>query len=132
MGKVPVVFLVDDDEDYREVNRTVLESAGYRAVCFPCPEDALREAATHPPDLIITDMMMGSLDDGLQLSRALRSNPRLRDVPVLLVTGMVRELGLDIVPRGQGDLDALNASAFLEKPTPPAKLLREVRRLLGE
>jgi hypothetical protein len=44
----------------------------------------------------------------------------------------VRELGLDIVPRGQGDLDALNASAFLEKPTPPARLLREVRRLLGE
>ncbi|HNS96211.1 MAG TPA: response regulator [Polyangiaceae bacterium] len=130
--KPPVVYLVDDDVDYCEVNRTVLESAGYRAVCFPGPKEALLEAERNPPDLIITDMMMGSLDDGLRLSRSLRDHASLCHIPVLLVTGLVRELGLDIVPRDSQDLEALNASAFLEKPTSPSRLLQEVRRLLAE
>jgi CheY-like chemotaxis protein len=128
---VPIIFLVDDDEDYQQVNRVVLESAGYHVVCFACPDDAMLEAERNPPDLLITDLMMGSLDDGLQLSRAIKTHPRLSDVPVLIVTGMGRELGLSIVPRGQQELDALYANAFLEKPTAPATLLKVVKRLLG-
>lgn len=129
--KAPIIYLVDDDEDYRHVNHAVLESAGYRVVCFACPDDAMREAERHPPDLIITDLMMGALDDGLQLSRTIKTHPRLADVPVLIVTGMSRDLGLSIAPRGEEELDALYANAFLEKPTAPATLLKEVRRLLG-
>lgn len=125
------IFLVDDDEDYRQVNRMVLESVGYRVLCFACPNDAMAELENERPDLVVTDLMMDSLDDGLQLSRAIKTNPRFTDTPVLIVTGMSRELGLSIAPRGEQELDALYANGFLEKPTAPMVLLREVERLLG-
>ncbi len=126
----PLIVLVDDDPDFLEINARVLESAGYRVLRFAEPQAALAHMAAERPDLVVTDLMMCALDSGFSFSRQLRADPRLRDLPVVIVTSIASRLGLDFAPLGPGDLQAMGADAFLEKPVAPDALLATLEGLL--
>ena len=129
--KASLILLVDDDIDFLESQRTVLESAGYRVIATDDPSKAQQLARTERPDLIITDLMMRDLDSGFSLSRRIKNDPELKLLPIILVTAASSARGFDFRPRQPEDLAAMHADAYFDKPVPTGELLAKVAELLA-
>ena len=125
------IVLVDDDADFLEMNRSVLESVGYAVSCFADPRAALAAMTREPPALLVTDLMMSALDAGFSLARAVKAAPGLSSIPVIIVTAAASRAGFNFHPRTPEDLAAMSADAFFDKPVPPDALLSKVEELLG-
>jgi len=123
------ILLVDDDRDFLEMNRSVLEALGYRVRCAADPRSALAAAESERPDLVVTDLMMDRLDAGFSLARSLKD--RFAGIPVILVTAVAVQRGFDFRPRGAVDLAAMHADAYFDKPVDPAALSAKVEELLA-
>jgi CheY-like chemotaxis protein len=126
-----LVLLVDDDADWLEIARLTLEGAGYEVVCCFDAGQARAALSRRLPDLIVTDLMMRSLHEGFGLAKDLKADPRTSRIPIVLSTGIQRELGVNFRPTDPSDLSAMGVEAFLEKPVRPPALLATVRQLLG-
>ncbi|MBN1947004.1 MAG: response regulator [Bradymonadales bacterium] len=125
-----VIMLVDDDQDFLDINESLLVASGYQVLPFCDRESAFGQICRQKPDLVITDLMMESLDAGFSLARRIKQEPALADLPVIIVTAISSQLGFNFTPRTPEELKSLHADAFLEKPVPPDKLLATVRELL--
>ena len=89
-----LIMIVDDDYDFLEINRHVLEKAGYRVVTASSPDaGARRGSTTRRPALVITDLMMNDVDSGFALSRTLRADERYADIPIIMSTSVTTALG---------------------------------------
>jgi twitching motility two-component system response regulator PilH len=114
----PLVLLVEDDRDTREMYSEFLSYSGMRVAEAPSGRRALERAREQCPDVVVTDIAMPGMD-GLELSRRLRSAAPTRDVPIIAVSGnaseRAREAGADIV---------------LEKPCTPDELLHVIEDVL--
>lgn len=126
----PLILLLDDDPDFVEMNRRVLEGAGYRVVGCHDPADALAAMGRERPALVISDLMMKAFDSGFAFARQVKQDPRFAGVPVILLTSVSSKMGLDFHPAAPADLAAMHADAYLDKPVPPPVLLEKVRALL--
>jgi two-component system chemotaxis sensor kinase CheA len=130
-----MIYLVDDDKDFLEMERTILTHGGYRTRCFSGSRealDALGEAVgTERPALVVTDLMMKSLDAGFTFARALKADPRFADIPMIIVSAVASQKGFDFRPRTAEDLAAMNAEAFFDKPVSPTAFLARVKELVG-
>jgi CheY-like chemotaxis protein len=127
----PLILLVDDDEDFLEINRDILEPGGFRVVCCTGPKEAWERMGQEKPDLVITDLMMNSLDAGFSLSRQIKEDPRFANVPIIVATAVSSQIGLDFRPRTPADLAAMNVDAYFDKPISPKKLIEKVGELLA-
>ncbi len=128
------IFLVDDDPDFLEMERSLLAGQGYDVACFRGPPAALAALRTRgpadPPGLVITDLMMSTLDAGFSFARAVKSEPGCAGVPVIIVSAVSGQKGFDFAPRTAADLAAMSADAWFDKPAEPAALLAKVKELL--
>jgi CheY-like chemotaxis protein len=127
----PLILIVDDDYDFLEINRMILERAGYRVITAADPQQALAKMAVENPDLVISDLMMTSLDSGFSFARSIKEDPRYADVPVILSTSVSSALGLDFRPRSAEETAQMNVDAYFDKPLVPAKLLAKIEELLA-
>ena len=84
----PVVLIVEDHDDTREMLQLILTIYGCRVLAAANGDDAIRLAEKTLPDLVLMDMKMPRLD-GLSLTRVIRSHPTLSKVPIVAMTGMV-------------------------------------------
>ena len=129
------IFIVDDDPDFLELQERILSSQGYQVTSFADPEKALAALrGAEPaalPGLVVTDLMMSALDSGFSLARAMKAEPRLSKIPVIIVSAVSRQKGFDFHPRSAADLAAMNAEAFFDKPVSPQAFLARVKELLG-
>ena len=82
---MPVVMLVDDDENTSRAMSRLLEHVGYTAVCLNSGADALHVLKDLRVDLVILDWMMPEMD-GIQVLRRLRSDPTTREQRVMMYT----------------------------------------------
>ncbi|MFB3892829.1 MAG: response regulator [Phycisphaerae bacterium] len=130
-GAKATILLVDDDVDFVQMNRHVLEAAGYAVLCSYDPQEAMKLLADGKPDLVITDLMMKSLDSGFQFSRQVKADDRFKNVPVIIATSVTSAMGMDFRPRTQQDLAAMGVDAYFDKPIPPKALLAKVEELLS-
>jgi CheY-like chemotaxis protein len=128
--KPALILIVDDDYDFLEINRLVLERAGYRVETAADPRQALRKMTEEKPDLVITDLMMTSLDSGFSFSRAIKAQPGYEDIPVIIATSVTATLGLDFRPRSEDDTATMNVDAYFDKPLDAQRLLAKVAELL--
>lgn len=126
----PLILLVDDDADCHEINRTYLEAAGFRVRCCFDPEEAMAAMGTEKPDLVVTDLMMSSLDAGFGFARRIKESPDFGGIPVIVLSAVSTQLGYDFRPRTPADLSAMNADAFLSKPASAKVLIGKIRELL--
>ena len=125
----PLIILVDDDTDYLEINRHIMESAGYRVRTFLDPQDALESMKEERGSLVITDLMMKTLDSGFSFSCQVKE--RFGNIPVIIMTAVGSRRGFDFKPRNEQDLAAMHVDAFFDKSTDSETLLSEVKELLG-
>ena len=126
----PSIVVLDDDPDFLDLNSRMLRRAGYRVRAFATSSEAMYAMQQDPPDLIITDLMMENLDSGFAFSQTVKDDPRLKSVPVIVVTAMTSQRGYDFRPQNQDDLTAMNADAFFEKPVDYDRLIDKVNEIL--
>lgn len=114
------VIVVDDDQVFSGLLKTVLEFEGYQAVTVPWPDDVLPTARQVHPVLILMDVHTGR-GNTLGVLKELRADPALKDVLVVMTSGM---------DRSQECL-AAGANAFVLKPFSPTDLLVKVGNLIA-
>jgi CheY-like chemotaxis protein len=129
--KSALILIVDDDYDFLEINRLILERAGYRVATAAEPQQALQLMEEEKPDLVITDLMMTSLDSGFLFARTIKQDPRYAGTPVIIATSVSSALGLDFSPRTEEDRAHMHADAYFDKPLDSAQLLATIAELLG-
>ena len=129
MKKAKKILVVDDNRDFVESTRDLLEANGYEVVTAYDGESGLQTARKERPDLMILDVMMAHETEGFEVSRKIPETPELRKMPILLVTGIRRELNL---PFGfEPDSTWLPVDSVFEKPIEPAVLLKEIKKRVG-
>jgi CheY-like chemotaxis protein len=119
----PLVLVVDDYDDNREMYSSYLEFAGLRVAEAVNGKEALAKTQALMPDLIVMDLSLPGVD-GWQATRTIKKNPKTRDILVLALTGHALE------GASQGARDA-GCDAFLTKPCMPERLADEIKRLLA-
>ena len=117
-----MIYLVEDDDSIRELVTYTLNSSGLSAQGFSHPSAFWQAMERELPQLCMLDIMLPE-EDGLQILRALRSNPRTRDIPVMMLTAKGSEYDKVI------GLDA-GADDYVPKPFGMMELLARVRALL--
>ncbi len=113
------------------MNRKILERAGFRVVTASEPQQALKKMAEEKPDLVISDLMMTSLDSGFSFARAIKEDPAFAGVPVIITTSVTSALGLDFRPRSELDMTEMHIDAYFDKPLDPTRLLSKIAELLA-
>jgi CheY-like chemotaxis protein len=130
MSENAKILIVDDDAAFAESNRDLLEAYGYEVHLAADGAVGLDLARKVRPDLMILDVMMTTETEGFEVARKVPESPELRDMAVLLVTGITKEMHLPHVPRP--DETWLPVDRVLEKPIRPDRLIKEVERVLRE
>ena len=116
------ILLVDDDNDVREVVKLFLERAGY-IVEDKANGNFVQELNTATvPSLYILDRNLNG-EDGLQLCRQIKSNPKTKDVPVLMLSA---DPYIAILSKAAG------ANGYIEKPFERTMLIKKVAGYIGE
>jgi CheY-like chemotaxis protein len=113
----PTVLVIDDDDAVRTLMRRTLSREGFRVLEAPGGEEGLALAREHRPDVVTLDVIMPVMD-GWSVLSALKADPDLRDVPVVMLT-IADERGLGF---------ALGASEFLTKPVDRGRLVSVLER----
>ncbi len=124
------ILLVDDDVDFTESNKELLEAKGYRVLVAHDGAAGLSLAKKERPDLMILDVMMATETEGFEVSRKIPETPELRNMRVILVTGIRKAMGLSY--GFEPDATWLPVNQVLEKPIPPEQLLAEIAKALGD
>lgn len=120
---LPLVLVVDDYAEARDMYMVWLEVSGYRVVTAATAAEAVRLAESEPPAAILMDLSLPGMD-GLEATRRLKALPATADVPIVAMTGHVETRVADAA-RSAG------CDAFIVKPSPAEEVLRVLDRLLA-
>jgi putative two-component system response regulator len=83
----PVILCVDDEEGNLKLLESILVHNGFQVVCASSGTDALLKIKSQPIDLVISDITMPGMD-GIDLCRKVKADPKLSDIPIIMVTGL--------------------------------------------
>lgn len=115
------IVLVDDDPDLIEIMYLALQQAGHAVIAAPGGVAVLSEIHAHPPDLVITDLMMAEMD-GLELCQAVRADKTLADTKVVVVSARINDFWKDRAK-------SAGAVGYIEKPIDPMTFADQVEQL---
>lgn len=122
MKQNPVILIVEDEEDLRDIIIYNLERNGYQTIGVETGEQGLEQAIAHKPDLVILDLMLPGMN-GLDVCREIREREGTKKIPIIMVSAMGEEA--DIVSGLE-----LGADDYLPKPFSPRILMARVRSVL--
>jgi DNA-binding response OmpR family regulator len=125
------LLIIDDDPDYVDGIRSILEKANYEVDVAYNPKDGFKALETGGYDLLLLDIMMGRGAEGVMVARKINKDPKLREIPVLIITG-IREQIAFLFPGQSVHPRILPTDELLEKPVDPDMLLEKVEALLKQ
>jgi len=120
------ILVVDDDPDFVNLTRRILQRKGYEVVTAASGQQALAVMRKEKPDLVLLDIMMSYILDGLDVSREMAQDQTLKDVPVIMVTSLTgaraeaAQLSGEYVP----------VDEWIHKPIDPDRLLALIEEAL--
>jgi len=125
------LLIIDDDPDYVDGIRSILEKADYEVDVAYNPKDGFKALESGKYNLLLLDIMMGRGAEGVMVARKINKDPVLRQIPVLIITGLREQItflfpGQSVHPR------FLPTDELLEKPVDPKVLLEKVETLLKQ
>ncbi len=120
----PVALVVDDSITVRRVTQRLLERNGMRVLTARDGLDAVSVLAEHLPDVILLDIEMPRMD-GYEVAAHVRNDPRLRDIPIIMITSRVGE-------KHRARAIELGVTDYLGKPYQEAQLLEAIEPLVSE
>jgi len=118
----PRLLVVEDEPALQKVLAMRLGIDGFDVATASDGQEALEMMRVDRPDLVLTDLMMPVMD-GAELTSAIRADPDLRDIPVMVLTALREQ-------RERDHLMALGADAFAAKPYNSAELTEKIRNLI--
>jgi CheY-like chemotaxis protein len=121
------VLIVDDDPDFVEITRLILQAHGYEIDSASNGEQALASMHASPPDLVLLDVMMSGVLDGVHLAHTISDDPELSGVPVIMISSIASSSMADVFPTDE----YLPIDVWISKPVQPDDLLAKVARLTG-
>jgi CheY-like chemotaxis protein len=120
----PLILIVDDDQDTRDMYAFFLDLSGLHVLTAADADSGFSLALEHEPDLVVTDLMLGGRNSGVELCRRLRNSERTAHIPAVLLTGSTRKSDTDAAQlAGCGDVRL--------KPYLPDALLSDIRQILA-
>lgn len=123
------LLIIDDDPDYVAGIKAILDKAGFEVEVANDPKAGLRALQTRPYDLLLLDIMMGRGAEGVMIARKLRKDSKLREMPVLIITGMREQIAF-LFPGEPIHPGFVKLDELVEKPVEPNLLLEKVNGLL--
>lgn len=120
---LPLVLVVDDYRDAREMYAQYLQASGFRVAEASTGLEAVRIARELKPDCILMDLALPGID-GWEATRQIKADGRTAGIPVIAITGHTSELA-------SRDARAAGCAAFVIKPALPDAVVSEVRRVMG-
>jgi len=127
MEKKAKILLVDDDIDFVESTKIILESKPYEVIVASEGDEALRKAREENPDLILLDVIM-PVKDGFTAAEQLKKDPQLSKIPTIMLTGFSARRGETTIPVSRGF--TLETEDYIEKPVSPEELLAKIEKYL--
>jgi len=124
---VSTILVVDDDPEFVEITRLILEAHDYEVRSASNGEQALQAMRQRRPSLVLLDVMMSSILDGLNVSHEMREDPELRSIPVIMVTSIITSPHASLFPTDE----FIPIDAWISKPMDPDDLLNKIKRLIG-
>jgi CheY-like chemotaxis protein len=123
MTEQPLILVVDDYQDAREMYAEYLQFSGFRVAEAKNGNEAVEQAMTLMPDLILMDLSLPGMD-GWEATRRLKADDATRHIPIVALTGHA------LAGASEGAKKA-GCDSFVTKPCLPDDLVVEVRRMLG-
>jgi two-component system, OmpR family, response regulator VicR len=121
------ILVIDDDRDFIKITKMILQSSGYDVMTAASGEEGLKVMRREKPDMVILDIMMAYILEGLDIRRQMASDPNLKNIPVIMSTSLTGER----VQRNLPSDEYVPDSAWLHKPIDPDKLLEQVKKAIG-
>jgi CheY-like chemotaxis protein len=121
--QAPLILVVDDYQDAREMYAEYLQFSGFRVAEARNGNEAVTQAFELRPDLILMDLSLPGMD-GWEATRVLKADERTRHIPVVALTGHA------LAGASEGARKA-GCDSFVTKPCLPDDLVVEVRRMLN-
>ena len=125
------ILIIDDDPSFLEICSAILIQYGYEVDTATNTGAGLEKLVSRRPHLLILDVMMAAMDEGISFANSLKKREDVGRIPIMIVSarpdtekGYKRTINQD--------MDWLAADIFMEKPVMPQDLLHNVRLLLGE
>ncbi|KUK98502.1 MAG: Phosphate regulon transcriptional regulatory protein PhoB (SphR), partial [Atribacteria bacterium 34_868] len=116
------ILLVDDEESFLKATRFFLKKNGYEVYTVSNGEDALKVCRERRPDLVILDILMPE-KDGIETLKALKKDPLLQKIPVIMLT-------VNAIENGRTKCLSLGAEQYLTKKEGLNFLLEKIREIL--
>ena len=125
------IVIIDDDPEICDAMSHILSQNGYQVFTALDTRTGHQLFVDTRPDLLILDIMMETMDEGLNFATEVKKNDGVFGVPILIVSARPP------VENGYGralddDLDWIHADIFMEKPVEPEELIHNVKLLLKE
>lgn len=117
------ILIIDDEDDIRDVAQVALETiGGWRVSTASTGPEGLAQMQAEPPDVVLLDVMMPDMD-GIEVFRQMRAEPRIQDIPVLLMTAKTQAAD-------QQRFLSLGVTAIITKPFKAMLLADQIAEIL--
>ena len=130
MNKKQKILLVDDDVDFIDVNKAVLENHGFEVVPAFSGREGLGKVRFEQPDLIVLDLMLERHDTGFAFAKAVKADPVYKKIPILLLTSVSGRTGYDFSQEQDGYW--MKTDSYANKPLAPEELVKRVEEILSK
>lgn len=120
------ILIVDDDPDFVNATRMVLEAEDHTVISAKSGNEGFQRAREDKPDIIVLDVIMDTVLDGLAMSQEMHDDPAVRDIPIIMVTSIANTDYAELFPTDE----YIHIRAFMSKPIKPTDLIKQVNKLL--
>jgi len=127
----PSILIIDDDPDFVEVTKVILETKQYGVRFAYSPDEGWAKLEEEIPDALILDVMMGRGAEGFIMARKIRKDPRFAEMPILMLTSMREQTGFDF-PGERIHSKFLPVDDYVEKGVEPKVLLEKIEQQLAK
>ena len=126
------ILVVDDEQDMRIFISTVAETLGFEPMVAQDGVEALDKARSNPPALLILDVMMPKIDDGIQTYQRFRADAALARIPIIMLSAIAQKTFLHSIKmlNPQRGAQLPEPEAYMEKPPDANELSRLITGLL--
>ncbi len=123
------VLIIDDDRDFQDITRLVLEKNDFQVLSAYTPEEGIEKVRVEKPDLVILDVIMSKDYEGFEVARSIREDLKMRKLPIILLTAVheVKKVDYRFAP----DEQWLPVDFFFDKPVEPQVLVDKIKELLN-
>lgn len=126
---MPKILVIDDDKDYQDATRIVLEKSGFDVDSALTPDEGIEKVQKVDPDLVVLDVLMPTGYEGFDVARKIREDLKMTKLPIIMLTAVhgVKKPSYRFAP----DENWLPVDYFYDKPVDPDVLVGKIREILN-